>query len=70
MKVEPSSTRHRSGVIAAIMGGVAAYIEEEERAQQATRASQSRAVAVKLWSIMGRVEMMRMRSMWQRRIVG
>jgi len=70
MNGESVSTRQGSKVIAAIMGGLAAYMQEEEGAQQATSRSRGRAPALKLWPIVGRVEIMRMRSMWQRRIVG
>jgi hypothetical protein len=56
------------GTIAAITAAVAAYIEEEKALKPAML--QRRPVTVSsLWHASGREEIMRMRMLWQRRIV-
>jgi len=61
--------KDKRGVIAAITAAVAAYMEEEEKAL-APAMPQRRPVTVSiLWSSSGREEIMRMRRLWQRRIV-
>jgi len=61
--------KDRAKIVAAIMGGVAAFVEEEERASMGSARDQRPAPVVNLWSLWGREEIMRMRSMWQRRMV-
>jgi hypothetical protein len=58
------------GKMAAIMAAVNAYMEEEVMAGAMMAMPQPRPVpAINLWHISGREEMMRMRQLWQRRIV-
>ena len=64
-----TAQKDRAKIVAAIMGGVAAFMEGEERASRETAREKMPAPVVNLWSIWGREEMMRMRSMWQRRMV-
>jgi len=54
--------------MAAIIAGVNAYIQGEETASR-TVTERKPAVTVNMWPIMGREEIMRMRQLWQRRIV-
>ena len=61
--------KDRARIVAAIISGVAAFMEEEARASQESAREKRPAPIVNLWSIWGREEMMRMRSMWQRRMV-
>ena len=69
MDVNLSSEKDRGKVTAAIMAAVNAYMEEE-RAHEAAAILQRRPAAVlSLWHVSGREEMMRMRNLWQRRIV-
>jgi hypothetical protein len=57
-------------ITAAIMAAVSAYMEEEEMARELMAIPQRRPVPViSLWHVSGREEMMRMRQLWQRRIV-
>jgi len=60
--------KDRAKIVAAIMGGVAAFMEEERASRESAREKRP-APVLNLWSISGREEMMRMRSMWQRRMV-
>lgn len=53
--------------IAAIAAAVNAYLEEE--AQATAMARRPAEGAANLWQASGRMEMMQMRSMWQRRIL-
>lgn len=56
--------------MAAIMAAVNAYMEEETKAFEMVSMPQRKPVPViSLWHISGREEMMRMRQLWQRRIV-
>ena len=64
-----SGASGQKGVIAAVMAGVAAYIEEQERAAELLPRRRKEAVVTSLWPIFGRQEIMRMRTMWQRRLV-
>jgi hypothetical protein len=58
----------REGTIAAITAAVASYMEEEKALRPAML--QRRPVTVSsLWHASGREEIMRMRMLWQRRIV-
>jgi hypothetical protein len=60
--------KNKKGLIAAITAAVASYIEEEKALRPAI--IQRRPVAVSSsWSSSGREEIMRMRMLWQRRIV-
>jgi len=62
--------KDRGKITAAIMAAVNAYIEEEAMAQALLAMPQRRPVPViSLWHVSGREEMMRMRQLWQRRIV-
>jgi hypothetical protein len=63
------STEEQAKRRAAIMAAVAAYIEEEERARLAVGAQRRQVPMVNLWHLFGREEIMRMRMLWQRRIV-
>jgi hypothetical protein len=57
-------------ITAAIMAAVNAYMEEEVMAGAMMAIPQPRPVQViSLWHVSGREEMMRMRQLWQRRIV-
>ena len=51
----------------AILAAVAALMQEEESAQKA-RLRRRPVQVTSLWPLMGREEMMRMRTMWQRRL--
>jgi hypothetical protein len=70
MESNPSSDKDRKKTMAAVMVAVNAFIEEEERAREIIALSQRRpALAVNMWHVSGREEIMRMRQLWQRRIV-
>jgi len=58
----------KEGTIAAITAAVAAYIEEE-KALRPAMLQQRPATVSSLWHASGREEIMRMRMLWQRRIV-
>ncbi len=68
MNMTNSARKDRQKVIAAITAGISACIEEEERAKAAAATRRRPAMAVSLWSVFGREEIMRMRTLWQRRI--
>jgi hypothetical protein len=68
MSIMPSSQKDREKVIAAIIAGVSACIEEEEKASELVMTQRRPAMAVSLWTVFGREEIMRMRNLWQRRI--
>ena len=58
------------GVIAAVMAAVNAYLEGEEMAWQAQlRPPRQPSLTLSMWRVSGRDEIMRMRAMWQRRMV-
>jgi len=62
--------KDRGIISAAIMAAVNAYMEEEDMARELMTIPQRRpAPAISLWHVSGREEMMRMRQLWQRRIV-
>jgi len=58
--------KDRSKVLAAVMAAVNAYLEEES-ARMSERLQRPVPV-VNIWPILGREEIMRMRTLWQRRI--
>ena len=68
MNVTQGALKDRQKVIAAITAGISACIEEEERAKAAVVARRGPAMAVSLWAVFGREELMRMRTLWQRRM--
>jgi len=62
--------KNKKGTIAAITAAVAAYMGEEEEKALRPAILQRRVVTVSSsWSSSGREEIMRMRMLWQRRIV-
>ena len=61
--------KDRGKMAAAIMAAVNAYMAEEEMAREMMAMPQRKpALALSLWHVSGREEMMRMRQLWQRRI--
>jgi hypothetical protein len=68
MNTTHGARKDRQKVIAAIIAGISACIEEEERAKAAVVTRRRPAMAVSLWNVFGREEIMRMRTLWQRRI--
>jgi len=69
MNITLSPEKDREKIVAAIIAGVSACIEEEEGTRGAIMPQRRPAMAVNLWPVLGREEMMRMRTLWQRRIV-
>ncbi|UCG82042.1 MAG: hypothetical protein JSW38_07415 [Dehalococcoidia bacterium] len=69
MTVVQSTGTDRQNIIAAIIAGVSSYMEEEQRSKVARIEKPIPAATLNLWAISGREEMMRMRVLWQRRIV-
>ena len=69
MSIMLSPEKDRKKVIAAIIAGVSACIGEEERAREAVTPRRRAARAVTMWPVLGREEIMRMRTLWQRRMV-
>ena len=61
--------RSSRGRIAAITAAVAAYLEEEAKALAPAVPQAGPAVVFSPWGSSGREEIMRMRMLWQRRIV-
>ena len=62
--------KDRGKILAAVMAGVNAYLEEEASVALAKALPiRKPPVAISLWHTSGREEMMRMRTLWQRRIV-
>ncbi len=61
--------KNRKGTIAAITAAVAAYLEEEARALAPVMPQPGPVPVFSPWSSSGREEIMRMRMLWQRRIV-
>jgi len=61
--------KSRKGTIAAITAAVAAYLEEEARAVMPTMPQPGPVAVISPWGSSGREEIMRMRMLWQRRIV-
>ena len=68
MSIELEPKKDRARTIAAILAAINSYIEAE-RALEIEGKSKRPSVQVKIWPMLGREEMMRMRSMWQRRLV-
>ena len=60
---------NRKGNVIAITAAVAAYIEDEEKALRQAVTERRPVVVLNLWGASGREEIMRMRMLWQRRIV-
>jgi len=60
--------KSKKGTIAAI-AAVADYMEEEEKALRLAMPQRKPVAVSSLWHIAGREEIMRMRMLWQRRIV-
>jgi hypothetical protein len=58
----------RKGIMAAVAAAIAAYIEEE-KAVTPVAVQRSQVPVLSLWHASGREEIMRMRTLWQRRIV-
>jgi hypothetical protein len=69
MSVSSHPDRQKEKVVAAIIAGIAACIDEEETARGAMTPRRRPALAANLWPVLGREEIMRMRTMWQRRMV-
>ena len=61
--------KNKKETIAAIAAAVTAYMEEEERALRPVVPQRKPVMASSSWSNSGREEIMRMRMLWQRRIV-
>jgi len=62
--------KDRGKITAAIMAAVNSYMEDEIAAGAMMSIPQRRPIPViSLWHVSGREEMMRMRQLWQRRIV-
>ncbi len=61
--------KSEKGTVAAITAAVAAYLEEEERALRPAMFQRRPAEVSSSWRSSGREEIMRMRMLWQRRIV-
>ena len=60
--------RDRSKVMAAVVGGVNAYLEEEKRDEALSKAQGRRnSFTLNLWGIDGRQEMMQAKRIWQMR---
>jgi len=55
-------------VVVAIMAGVSAYLDEEARARESVGRRTMQAPFLNLWSLAGRQDIMRMRTLWQRRM--
>ena len=68
MSASIRSEKQQDKIIAAILAGVAAFIDEEQISQTTAPSRQRPAIAFNHWSMSGREELMRMRAMWQRRI--
>jgi len=61
--------KNKEKITAAIMAAVNAYIEEETACAIMTVPQRRPVPVISLWHVSGREEMMRMRQLWQRRIV-
>ncbi len=61
--------KDRRKVTAAILAAVNALVEEEQAATGKPAMRRRPAQVSSLWPLMGREEIMRMRAMWQRRMV-
>ncbi|HEY49661.1 MAG TPA: hypothetical protein G4O13_06410 [Dehalococcoidia bacterium] len=60
--------KEKNKTLAAVMAAVNAYMEEEGRAGRTATPRLRPATAFNLWSVSGREEIMRMRTLWQRRM--
>ena len=69
MSIDLRSDKDRNKVVAAVLAAVNAYMEEEQAAREAVVPHRRPAPVLSLWHVSGREEMMRMRQLWQRRIV-
>jgi len=63
-----TSKRDKAKTIAAVLASINAYIEEERSLETSQKPSRP-SIQMKIWPILGREEIMRMRSMLQRRLV-
>jgi hypothetical protein len=61
--------KNKGKIAAAIMAAINAYMEEEKALEMVAMPQQRPAPVISLWHVSGREEMMRMRQLWQRRIV-
>jgi len=62
--------KDKKGIMVAITAAVSAYLEEEARDRQAAALPRRRPTPpMSMWRFSGRDEIMRMRTLWQRRIV-
>lgn len=61
--------KSKKGTVAVITVAVAAYLEEEEKALRPAMFQRRPAEVSSPWRSSGREEIMRMRMLWQRRIV-
>ena len=68
MSVVARSEKDQQKVVAAIVAGVSAYLDEEARARESAARRTRQAPLLNLWSLAGRQEIMRMRTLWQRRM--
>jgi hypothetical protein len=68
MTMNSASEGDRQQVVAAIVAGVSAYLEEEAKLREQTARPSRPASSLNLWALAGRQEMMRMRTLWQRRM--
>jgi hypothetical protein len=68
MSMNSTPREDRQRVVAAIVAGVSAYIEEEAKVRAQTARPTRPASLFNLWALSGRQEMMRMRAPWQRRM--
>ena len=64
-----TTVEHREKVIAAILAGVNAFMQDEKQVGETATGRHRPSLDTKIWPILGREEMMRMRTMWQRRMV-
>lgn len=69
MKINPHSGEDRKNAMAAIMAAITDYIEEEEKARLVAASPRKTTLVLSLWRVSGREEVMRMRTLWQLRIV-
>jgi len=68
MSVVARSERDQQKVVAAIVAGVSAYLDEEAGTREPAARRPRQAPSLNLWSLAGRQEIMRMRTLWQRRM--
>ena len=63
-----TSQGDRGKLVAAIVAGVSAYLSEEATGREAPARPATPRPVLNLWSLSGRQEVMRMRTLWQRRM--